>query len=209
MDDRQALRAAGERDVERAQALLLAGDDGGRLDHDHAVELEALDDADRHDGDARRSSPLRVARPCSMPARSARRTPRRPSRRGRRRRCCRRRRRRPSPAWPRPPASNSSLRIVDVHELGVLVADAHADRRTQRRRRRHHHPVGQLHDLLGDAVADAEARSPATALLVGQVLRARRPSRRAPARRWPGRCRRPRSCCRSANGATPSAAASA
>lgn len=35
-----------------AQALLLAGNDVGGFHHHHAVELETLDDADRHHGDA-------------------------------------------------------------------------------------------------------------------------------------------------------------
>ena len=51
MDDGEALRRAGQRDVEGAQALDLVAHDARRLDDDDAVELEALDDADRHDRD--------------------------------------------------------------------------------------------------------------------------------------------------------------
>ncbi len=45
---------AGEGDVERASALHLLLEDGGRLDHHRGVELEALHEAHRHDRDLRR-----------------------------------------------------------------------------------------------------------------------------------------------------------
>ena len=51
MDEGQALGGPGEGHVERAQALGLLVDDGGRLDHDAGIELEALHQADGHHRD--------------------------------------------------------------------------------------------------------------------------------------------------------------
>src|SRR5581483_5495429 len=50
--DRQALRGARERDVEGAQSLRLLVDDDRGLDDDAGIELQALDEPDRHDRDA-------------------------------------------------------------------------------------------------------------------------------------------------------------
>ena len=108
VDDGQALGAAGERDVEGAQALLLVRRRSRRLDHDDAVELEALDDADRHHGDADVEPGARGPAVVDAGGGERRRTSRRPSRRARRRRCCRRRSRCRSAAVPRRPLANSS-----------------------------------------------------------------------------------------------------
>ena len=51
VDEREPLGGAGEGDVERPGALHLLLEDGGGLDHDGGVELEALHEAHRHDGD--------------------------------------------------------------------------------------------------------------------------------------------------------------
>ena len=169
--------AAGERDVQRAQALLLLVDDRRRLDDDDAVELEALDDADRHDGDARVEAGAR--RPAVGDAggveRVARR--RRPSSRGRRRRSL------PSaisavsvrvaPAT----TASSSRPAVDARRTPgassparTLVGARSVGRGGQ------HHLVGQRHDLGRDAVADAQADDPRRA--AGRAGgAARRPSR--------------------------------
>ena len=49
---RRAAAWASQRDVQRPQATAtVAVGEAGRLHDDHAVELESLDDADRHDGD--------------------------------------------------------------------------------------------------------------------------------------------------------------
>ena len=48
MNNRQPLSAASKRDIQRAQALLLTGDDVGGFDDHDAIKLETLHDADRH-----------------------------------------------------------------------------------------------------------------------------------------------------------------
>ncbi len=52
VDDAEALRRPGERNVERAHAVLVVGDDTSGLDHDDCVEFEALHHADRDERDA-------------------------------------------------------------------------------------------------------------------------------------------------------------
>ena len=49
MDDGEAAGGAGERDVERAQALGLLRDDADRFDDHDGVELKALHETDGHE----------------------------------------------------------------------------------------------------------------------------------------------------------------
>ena len=174
----EPLRRAGEGDVEGAQALDLRLDDARRLDDDDAVELEALDDADRHDRD-RSSSPVAAARPWSMPAASraadissaiasgTTTTTLMPSRSA------------VIAAVAAATAPPSSVDRRHGHDVGQRVALAHRSRRPQARRRRVHHAVGELHDLRRDAVADRQPDDPARPA-VGQVLGDVAPARRRP-----------------------------
>ena len=139
-----------------------------------------FDHADRHDGDlaveAGASSPARAAMPAAS---SAARHLVDQRRRGRRRRRSARRhavvehgdgRRRHG-------GTERLARRAACTIGGDGVADAHRCRRPQPRRRGGHHPVGELHDLGRDAVADRQPDDAGSAV-VGQVARARRPSRR-------------------------------
>ena len=67
----------------------------------------------------------------------------------------------------------------DRDDLGQGVTVAHRSRRPQARRRGVHHPVGQLHDLSGDAVADRQPGHPAGPA-VREVIGDIAPTRRRP-----------------------------
>ena len=51
MDDAEVLDGTGHGDVEQPQAPPVVAGDGGGLDHDHGIELEALGRRRRDDGD--------------------------------------------------------------------------------------------------------------------------------------------------------------
>ena len=194
MHDREELGGPGERHVERPHALRLLLEDAGRVDHHGGVELEALDDADRHHGDLVVEALLdgdAVIDP----------------NRGERRRAF---------VDPRGRADHGHVAVVDrsdlvAHRLGdggtevVGRCDPAELRRppswrTDTRRQQvgcrvGQHLGGQVHVGPGDAVADGElargGRAGDRAAATGS-----RSSPRAPRRRWTGRCRPPRSSSR-------------
>ena len=144
-----------------------------RLDDDHGVEFEALDHADRHDGQ-RLVEPGAGRPPVLEPGRGQRlrdgvaqivgsdhRDTAAPG---------------SSACSRRTSSSTPSTSVTGPHDPRPDVADPHRLGHPQARRRDRHHLVRQFHDLSRDAVADRQPDHPRR-LAIGQVLRARRPSR--------------------------------
>ena len=167
VDDGEPLGRAGEGHVEGAQTLDLVGHDVGRLDDDDAVELESLDDADRHHGD--RIVETGAGRPSVLDPGLVERRRDLVGQRVRdddgdvaRRQLGGHLRRRLGHGRPEVAIAGHP------DDRGRRVADAHRPRRAQLRRRRRHDPIGQLHDLGGDAIADGQPDHPGR-LAVGEV----------------------------------------